>query len=546
MANLTRRDFTALAASAAFAPSAAASQTWDAGVIKHILPTASARAILLKVSFREPMQAPTLLVSGRRFEGEMTDTEGRYWRFLADDLTPNSIHRLELVQRRRRLCEAWTLRTFPDANADISSFRLLKFTCAGGLEGARSIGGIEAFRPLAIRQRLLERALSFAPDAVIANGDHIYWDQHAWLEHANAEIRRLTRETYDRFGYFDRTQLIFGTDNEALIKRLAAPQIADLYETRLRSVPCFFIGDDHDYFENDDASPDFVAFPPDDFNIHAARAVQRLYYPEFLPEPTRPRRLPGASAGDTGPGISECFGTLRVGSLLEANLYDCGRYLSLSGSAAGLVPPDTEDWLRARTMAEDTRHYLHIPSHPAGWTAGKWREWYPDVLASEGGGDVVVSTHGTNVSGRLTTEQAKYLWQPGWFAQHQRLLGALSSQRTRAAAMISGDLHAIGHGLITSSGDLDLTRNPVHTILAGPLGSSTAGWPSFARGTQPQPPHSVRVDQDYVPQEKNGFTIIDVDRDRMTVRLFAWREPDSVELIDRLEPFDTFTIERPS
>lgn len=414
------------------------------------------------------------------------------------------------------------------------------------MEGARSIGGIEAFRPLAIRQRLLERALSFAPDAVIANGDHIYWDQHAWLEHANAEIRRLTRETYDRFGYFDRTQLIFGTDNEALIKRLAAPQIADLYETRLRSVPCFFIGDDHDYFENDDASPDFVAFPPDDFNIRAARAVQRLYYPEFLPEPTRPRRLPGASAGDTGPGISECFGTLRVGSLLEANLYDCGRYLSLSGSAAGLVPPDTEDWLRARTMAEDTRHYLHIPSHPAGWTAGKWREWYPDVLASEGGGEVVVSTHGANVSGRLTTEQAKYLWQPGWFAQHQRLLGALSSQRTRAAAMISGDLHAIGHGLITSSGDLDLTRNPVHTILAGPLGSSTAGWPSFARGTQPQPPHSVRVDQDYVPQEKNGFTIIDVDRDRMTMRLFAWREPDSVESIDRLEPFDIFTIERPS
>jgi len=150
------------------------------------------------------------------------------------------------------------------------------------------------------------------------------------------------------------------------------------------------------------------------------------------------------------------------------------------------------------------------------------------------------------VSGRLTTEQAKYFWQPGWFAQHQRLLGALSAQRTRAAAMISGDLHAIGHALIMSSGDLDLARNPVHTILSGPLRSSTAGWPSFARGTQPQPPHSVRLDQDYAPQEKNGFTIIDVDRNRMTVRRFAWREPDSVESIDRLEPFDTFTIERPS
>lgn len=32
------------------------------------------------------------------------------------------------------------------------------------------------FLPLAVRNRLLRRGLSFRPDAVVANGDHVYWD----------------------------------------------------------------------------------------------------------------------------------------------------------------------------------------------------------------------------------------------------------------------------------------------------------------------------------------------------------------------------------
>jgi hypothetical protein len=443
----------------------------------------------------------------------------------------------------------------PDPASAQQSFRLLTFTCAGGLEGAKSLKGIDAFRPLAIRQRLLDRGLSFQPDAVIANGDHVYWDQKAWLEHPHPEIRRLTREAYDRFGYFDRAAPIFGTPNELLIEKLAAPQIASLYGVRLRSTPVFFVSDDHDYFENDDATPNYVAFPPDEFQVRAARAVQRLFYPEFLPDPTRPALLPGASACDTGYGVSECFGTLRYGDLFEAAIFDCGRFLTLKGPSAGLIPPEAEDWLIARTRAEDTRHLAHVPSHPMGWTAGKWREWYPDVVAPDRpggdaggggaeGGSVVVSTHREGAKGKLTTAREKYLWQQGWFNQHQRLVAALSGQRGRAAVTISGDLHAIGYGAMKRSGEADLSANPLHTILAGPLGTAGAGWPSFARGTQPEPSALIDLKQAGPPIEKNGFTILEATPDKLVVKQFAWREPDPVEAIDTLEAFATYEIGR--
>ena len=48
---------------------------------------------------------------------------------------------------------------------------MLFFSCAGGHERL-PLG----FLPSAIRNRLLRRALSFEPQAVVANGDHVYWD----------------------------------------------------------------------------------------------------------------------------------------------------------------------------------------------------------------------------------------------------------------------------------------------------------------------------------------------------------------------------------
>lgn len=553
MSHLSRRQLVTaagaglLASGRGSAEDRAFSTRWRPGLVAHIIPTASATEIRLKVSLVSAAPGRLdLYVNGALARGARSDTDGRFWRFQASRLDPARNHLLELKIGAREVCDSWTLRTLPAPDDTVSSFRVLTFTCAGGLEGSKSIGGVEAFRPLATRQRLLDRGLSFKPDAVIANGDHIYWDQRAWLEHPVKEIRVLTKAAYDEYGYFDRDALMLGGANEDLIKRLADPQIAQLYGCRLRSTPSFFINDDHDYFENDDAFEHYVAFPPDEFQVRAARAVQRLYYPEFLPDPTRPAGLPGASAPEYERGISECFGTIRAGQLFEAALYDCGRFLTLKGAAAGLVPPAVEAWLLARTASQDTAHFVHVPSHPFGWTAGKWREWYPDVAAPlENGSNVVVSTHGTG-SGVLTTERDKFMWQAGWKSQHQRLLKALSEQANRAAVSVSGDLHAVGHGAITSYDDVDASRNPVHSILAGPLGSSTAGWPTFARGVAPTPPNGLALEGDQAPLEKNGFTLIDFEPERMIVHQFAWREPDPVEAIDDLAPFASFEIARPA
>jgi len=38
-----------------------------------------------------------------------------------------------------------------------------------------------------VRNRLLRRGLSFQPDAMIANGDHVYWDLLAPWDRASSE-----------------------------------------------------------------------------------------------------------------------------------------------------------------------------------------------------------------------------------------------------------------------------------------------------------------------------------------------------------------------
>ena len=39
-----------------------------------------------------------------------------------------------------------------------------------------------------------------------------------------------------------------------------------------------------------------------------------------------------------------------------------------------------EDWLIARTRAEETTQFLHVPSLPFAYSSGKLGDWYPDLL----------------------------------------------------------------------------------------------------------------------------------------------------------------------
>jgi hypothetical protein len=322
---------------------------------------------------------------------------------------------------------------------------------------------------------------------------------------------------------------VLGTQNEEVLKRSVGPQVAELYGTMLRSTPAFFLQDDHDYFDNDEADDKLVTFPPDPFMLSLARASQLLYYPEFLPDAGRAAGLPSASAADRPAGVSESFGTLRYGKLLEFLLYDCRRYVTLAGPSATIIPPTIEEWLKGRMTNSDAAHVINMPSLPPGWSSGKWGDWYVDM---DGGNQ------------RLTTKIPKPYWQSGWRAQHDRLMQAASSMRGRVPLFVSGDQHALAEGRILRTGDIDLGANPVISVLPGPVGTGRPGWASLIRGLRPVPPAGLEVEEGLPALEDNGFTLADFTPERITLRYFRWKLGRPEAALDTLEPFRTTELVR--
>jgi hypothetical protein len=498
---------------------------WDAGRVRHVLPTVSDSRMLVKVSFTQTLSAaPTLRVGARAVAGRMSDTTGECWQFYATGLEPARRHTLSLVAADgSSLCEPWELATFPAADARPERLRLLFFTCAGGPESDSLTQGN---LPTAVRNRLLRRALSFQPDAAVANGDHVYWDLHAPRNAASGGLYTA------RWKSFNRSAPVFGTTNETVLKRAAMPQIVPVYGTDFRSTPVFFLQDDHDHFDNDEGTDVVVTFPPPWFHLQLARATQQMYYPEFLPDLARPANLPWSSTGDRGE-LSESFGTLRYGRLAEVLLYDVRRTMTLAGPTAVFLDPEVEKWLLARTASTDVTHLVHAPSNPPGWSAGKWGEWYPDVL---GPGPEATA---------LTTAVPKPYWQSGWLAQHDRIVQAIAAMDRRVPLVVSGDLHAVAIGQMARAGSHRFDANPITAVLSGPIGTGPAGWPSVVRGVGASPPAHLDMREAVKPIEQHGFTIVDFTADRIGIRMFRWDvKTMPVDAIDRLEPFYTTELAR--
>jgi len=500
---------------------------WDPGVVRHLLPTVSDSRVLVKVSFDRPLStAPRMRIGSAEVVGSMNDTSGEHWQFHAAGLEPGRRYELSLVAAGGgALCEPWPLSTFPAPDSRPEHFRMLFFTCAGGPGGSYSgIGQRSGFLPTAIRNRLLRRALSFEPDAAVANGDHIYWDLHTWQGQNAGQLSPSGRRSN-----FDFSDSVFGGSNEAAMKAAAGPQIVPVYGSDFRSTPVFFLQDDHDHWENDAVTDEIASFPVPWFQLQLARATQHLYYPEFLPDGQRPVGLPWSGAGDRG-DVSESFGTVRYGRLAEVLLYDVRRTMNLGGPNAVFVDSQVEHWLLERTRAREVAHLVHAPSNPFGWSAGKWGEWYPDIL--------------DRANGRLTTNVVKPYWQPGWLSQHDRLAQAIGSQADRVPLIISGDLHAIGVGRVHRSGAVNLASKPLTTVLSGPIGTSIRGFPSVVRGIGATPPAHLDIEESVVPIEEHGFTVVDFLPDRIVLRQFKWDvKSQPLDAIDRLEAF--FTTELP-
>ena len=208
---------------------------WDPGSVRHLLPTVSHNRILVKASFNAQLPSvPTLRVGETSVAGRMSDTRGEFWHFHVTDLRPARTYQLSLVGNQGRpLCEPWELATFPAPDGRPGQFRVLFFSCAGGHEAMK-------FLPPAVRNRLFRRALSFQPQAAVANGDHVYWDLLSPLTSkrygASAEAEKIA-------GKFDRAGIVLGGDNETILKRAVDPQIAPIYGADFRSTPMFFIQD---------------------------------------------------------------------------------------------------------------------------------------------------------------------------------------------------------------------------------------------------------------------------------------------------------------
>jgi hypothetical protein len=543
----TRRDFMLGAAAAALprliasgigGPASAAQApapreaNWDQGEVQHLIPTVSHDRFLIKASFtRAQLAAPELMVGATRVRGQANAPAGDFWQFDVTGLAPATPYRLALGGAGgRALCEPWSLSTIPAPDAAPERLRLMIYTCGGGhdaLNQGLPEGKIN-WLPSALRRRLLQRGLSLKPDALIANGDQIYWDLRAPQASKGSGASALGKEVA---GVFDRAQPVFGTPNEAVFRRATGPQLIPQYGALLRATPVFFMQDDHDYFDNDEATDDIITFPPDHFMLELARATRQLYYPEYLPDLNRPLGLPGASAPDRPPGVAEAFGTLRYGKLAEILLYDIRRSQTLNGPSAVFVDGTVENWLTSRMADRDVIHVVNIPSNPPGWSAGKWGEWYPDILGKDG---------------KLTTDIQKPYWQTGWLKQHDRLMQAVAAMPGRIPLVISGDLHAIAEGRMMRCGSLDFSKNPVEVILSGPLGTGDRGWPSAFRGIGATPPTHLTMEENLKPLEENGFIIADFTPESITVRYFRFSyHTQSPEAIDTLEPFRVTELKRP-
>jgi hypothetical protein len=530
------------------AESARDAESFDAGDVQHILPSVTHERMRIKVSLGKPRaRDPLLSVSGRRISGVATDLDRQFFTFDVRGLDPATEYRLQLLEANgAQITSEWPLATFPAQDADASSLRLLCITCPGGrdefIDPRNLLRPLQRqFQPMRVKRRILARARALSPDALLVNGDHVYWDMRqttSSLSQGRSPQARLILWTTP----FRRDEPVEGNaNNETAVKKAFGPQIAGLYGIDFRSIPTFFVQDDHDYGDNDEADPDRgMTFPPDAFQRDLTRFTQKLYYPELWAPP----QLGTAFASYLGDGLAQSYGVLRYGRLVEGVIYDWMAHwtdydLREDGTEpdgspdadAKFVPSAIEAWLVDRTTDGDTVHFFHAPSTPVLWTAGKWAEPYPDVLDEDG---------------NLTMDRKKQYWPHGWNLQHDRILSAASANRRRIPLILSGDIHSTALGVINRSNGNDYSRNPIVSVLVGTPGSNLPGFPSTFRGTRALP--SLTLDAvEYVPAiEQNGFSLVDFTQSSITVSQFVWdvRTQDESE-IDAMRPISARGFDRP-
>jgi len=475
----------------------------------HILSSASDTKLAVTISLSKGISQAYIKINQKSFFGKKIDRDGKHWQFICNNLIADKTYALSIFSKDEMLEPEWPLKTLPHLNDKKDNLKIMAFTCAGGGDGT-SFGGKEFFKPYVFRQKMFSEGIKEKPDLAIAIGDHVYWDlrggslppfgrqQSVFIKFFIGSLLKFL------YGSFNRDEDALSINNEKVLKNIGNDQIASLYGKRFKSIPIYFLPDDHDYFENDDAEENLVTFPADKFSKSAFKGMADLFYPPLLDCPNG--------------SIGRKIGRIRYGNLFEGLLADCAGDMSLGGKNAKLINKKNEEWILTRFQESSVLHLAFIPSHPLGYTAGKWREWYPDVVASDNEEGVILNELLSGKTGKLTTKAEKYLWQQGWFLQHQRFLKGLSN-RVENSFTFSGDIHAIAANKIIKSDNYSLKKQ-ILSVLVGPISSSTGTWPSAARGIVASKPEFLEVNEELKIKEQNGFSIIEINKEKVEINLY--------------------------
>jgi len=281
-------DVTSLRASAAVALSSAVphdlfaqaanpkppASNWDAGALRQPAAWCQRHAIadqgfVWRIADR---CADTAYSAAPRCACRMGDTRGEHWHFYATDLKPGRpVPAVTIRSARPR-----ALRTLGACDTSRSGRAAVELPAPDlHLRGRSRDPQVPADRDA---QPAAATALSFQPQAAIANGDHIYWDL---LAPVGKTLLGMSPEALKYSPTFDRSAVVLGGDNEAILKRVAGPQIVPVYGTDFRSTPVFFMQDDHDYFDNDEATDEAVTFPAVAVHAVTGPRTQNIYYPRI-------------------------------------------------------------------------------------------------------------------------------------------------------------------------------------------------------------------------------------------------------------------------
>ena len=63
--------------------------------------------------------------------------------------------------------------------------------------------------------------------------------------------------------------------------------------------------------------------------------------------------------------------------------------------------------------------------------------------------------------------------------------------------------------------------NKLKSFLVGSVGSSSAGWPSFARGITAESPENLACESIYEIKEENGFTFFNISEDGVLAEIVS-------------------------